>query len=111
VPITLHICGDTSTCIDRMLETGAAGIEIDEFMDLRLAREKADGRCTVIGNVDPVYPLLQGTPDEVRRKCTACLEAFAGSDRFILSSGCAISPLTRPENIAAMVEAVLGIEN
>ncbi len=106
VPITLHVCGDTRTCIDRMLETGADGIEVDEFMNLRLARDKAAGRVTVIGNVDPVDPLLQGTPQQVRQKCLTCLETFAGSNRFILSSGCALSPLTRPENVRAMVEAV-----
>jgi MtaA/CmuA family methyltransferase len=106
VPITLHVCGDTRTCIDKMLETGAEGIEVDEFMDLRLARDKAAERVTVIGNVDPVDPLLQGTPDDVKRKCRACLATFAGSHRFILASGCALSPLTPPENIQAMVEAV-----
>lgn len=106
VPLTLHICGDSRTCIDQMLETGVDGIEIDEFMDLTLARDKCRGRMTVIGNVDPVDPLLQGTPGDVKRKCLACLAAFEGSERFILSSGCAISPLTPPENLAAMVEAV-----
>ncbi|GMU24470.1 MAG: hypothetical protein AMXMBFR13_45440 [Phycisphaerae bacterium] len=105
-PITLHICGDTRTCIDQMLQTGVEGIEVDEFMDLALAREKAADRVTVIGNVDPVDPLLQGTPQQVKAKCRACLEVFQGSNRFILASGCAVSPLTPPENIRAMVEAV-----
>lgn len=105
-PITLHVCGDTRTCIDRMLETGANGIEVDEFMNLRLARDKAADRVTIIGNVDPVDPLLQGTANEVKRKCLLCLETFTGSNRFILSSGCALSPLTPPANILAMVEAV-----
>jgi MtaA/CmuA family methyltransferase len=104
-PITLHICGDTRTCVETMLETGADGIEIDECMDLRLAREKAADRVTVIGNVGPVGPLLRGTAEQVKDKCIAALETFAGSDRFILSSGCALSPLTPAENIAAMVEA------
>lgn len=105
-PITLHICGDTRTCIDRMLETGADGIEVDEFMDLAIARDKAAGRATVIGNVDPVTPLLSGTPADVEAKCVRALETFAGSNRFILSSGCALSPLTPPDNLAAMVRAV-----
>ncbi len=60
----------------------------------------------MIGNVDPVGVLLKGTPEQVKAHCLACLEAMRGSDRFILSSGCAVSPLTPPENLRAMVEAV-----
>jgi MtaA/CmuA family methyltransferase len=103
-PVTLHICGDASTCLDRMIETGAAAIEVDHVMDLRDVRTRCGERVTVIGNVGPVDPLLRGTPEAVRAACRACLDAFAGSNRFILSTGCAISPLTPPENLRAMVE-------
>lgn len=102
--ITLHICGDSRTCIDKMLESGADGIEIDEFMDMNIAREKCADKMTVIGNVDPVFPILQGTPEQVKEKCRVCLDAFKDSNRFILSSGCAIAPATKPENLTAMVE-------
>jgi uroporphyrinogen decarboxylase len=101
----LHICGDTSTCISRMIETGATGIEIDHVMDLRRVRQVCRERVTAIGNVNPVDPLLRGTPDSIKTACCACLEAFAGSNRFILATGCAISPLTPPANLAAMAEA------
>ncbi|HQE27256.1 MAG TPA: uroporphyrinogen decarboxylase family protein, partial [Phycisphaerae bacterium] len=104
-PVTLHICGDAGMCLDRMVETGAAGIEVDHRMDLRDVRRRCGERVTVIGNVGPVGPLLRGTPEAVRAACRACLDAFAGSNRFILSTGCAISPLTPPENLRAMVEA------
>ncbi|MBI4579112.1 MAG: uroporphyrinogen decarboxylase family protein [Planctomycetes bacterium] len=108
VPITLHICGDASTCLRLMAETGAAGLELDYQVDLRAARAVCGERVTIIGNVDPVDPLLRGTPDEVRAKCRECLAVFVDSDRFILASGCALSPLTPPANLAAMVEAVSG---
>jgi uroporphyrinogen decarboxylase len=104
-PISLHICGDTSTCISRMIETGATAIEIDHVMDLHRVRQVCGERVTAIGNVNPVDPLLDGTPDSVKAACRACLDAFAGSNRFILATGCAISPLTPPANLAAMAEA------
>lgn len=106
IPITLHICGDTSTCIRRMIETGATGIEIDHVMDLRRVRQVCGERVTAIGNVNPLDPLLSGTAEAVKASCRACLEAFAGSHRFILATGCAISPLTAPANLAAMTKAV-----
>jgi MtaA/CmuA family methyltransferase len=105
-PITLHICGDTSTCIDRMIETGATGIEIDHVMDLRRVRQVCRERVTAIGNINPVDTLLSGTPDAIMSACRACVEAFAGSHRFILATGCAISPLTPPANLKAMAETV-----
>jgi len=104
-PITLHICGDTSTCIERMIDTNATGIEIDHVMDLRRVRQVCRERVTVIGNIDPVDTLLNGTPDSVRAASKACIEAFTGSRRFILATGCAISPLTPPANLAAMTDA------
>ena len=104
-PITLHICGDTRTCIDKMLETGADGIDIDTVMDLRTVHEKCGERITVTGNVAPLL-LLHGTPDEVKRESLRCLEVFANSDRYILSTGCCVPPQAPPENISAMVEAV-----
>ena len=107
-PITLHICGDSSTCLDRMIQTGANGIEIDHVMDLRRVRQACRDRITAIGNLDPVALLLRGTPDAIKTACRECLKAFSGSNRFILSTGCAISPLTPAANLAAMAEAVGG---
>jgi len=105
VPITLHICGDASTCLAKMIETGATGIELDYQVELADARRICGDRVTVIGNVNPVDPLLRGTPEQVRACCRECLDAFAGSNRFILATGCAVAPLTPPANLAAMVEA------
>ena len=105
VPITLHICGDASTCLAKMIETGATGIELDYQVELADARRICGDRVTVIGNVNPVDPLLRGTPEQVRACCRECLDAFAGSDRFILATGCAVAPLTPPANLVAMVEA------
>lgn len=104
VPITLHICGDSSTCIDKMIETGADGIDIDTVMDLREAHRICGDRVTVTGNVAPML-MLNGTPDQVRAECLRCLRIFEGSNRYILSNGCCVPPQTPPENIAAMAEA------
>jgi MtaA/CmuA family methyltransferase len=105
-PITLHICGDTSTCIECMIQSGATGIEIDHVMSFGKVRRVCRERVTAIGNIDPVDVLLRGTPEAVKAACRDAMQAFAGSNRFILATGCAISPLTPPANLAAMAEAV-----
>jgi MtaA/CmuA family methyltransferase len=107
-PITLHICGDASTCLEQMSLTGATGLELDYQVDLAWARKVCGERVTIIGNVNPVDPMLRGTPEQVRDACRKCMDAMAGSNRFILASGCAVSPLTPIENIKAMVEAATG---
>lgn len=108
VPITLHICGDATAGLAAMVESGADGIEIDSCVDLAEARHILADRVTAIGNVGTIDPLLRGTPEDVRRAARACLSAYAGSDRFILSTACAVPPATPPENIAALVETARG---
>ena len=88
-----------------MIQTGATGIEIDHVMDLRRVREVCRERVVAIGNINPVDVLLRGTPEAIKAACRDCIEAFAGSNRFILATGCAVSPLTPPANLAAMAEA------
>lgn len=105
VPITLHICGDSRTCIKQMIETGADGIDIDTVMDLEEVHRICGDRVTVTGNVAPLL-LLNGTPQQVKAECLRCLWIFEDSDRYILSNGCCIPPMAPPENIAAMAEAV-----
>jgi len=104
-PVTLHICGDATVCLERMVETGADGIELDSAVDASRARRTCEGRVAVIGNIDPVRVLLEGTADEVYARSREILEVFRGCDGFILSSGCALSPKTPPANISAMVRA------
>lgn len=105
IPVTLHICGDATSCLGRMVETGADGIEIDSAVDASWARRICEGRAAVIGNIDPVRVLLEGTADEVYLRSREILEVFRGCEGFILSSGCALSPKTPAANISAMVRA------
>jgi MtaA/CmuA family methyltransferase len=100
----LHICGDSSKVLDLYAQTGADIIEVDHKVDLALARSIVGDRACVIGNVDPVTVLLQGTPEQVTAASEACLEAGRGGG-YILGSGCVVPRITPLENVRAMVEA------
>lgn len=100
----LHICGDSSKVLDLYAETGADVIEVDHKVDLAYALEIVGDRSCVIGNVDPVTVLLQGTPERVRHAADACLETGAGGG-YLLGSGCVVPRLTPLENVRAMVDA------
>ena len=101
----LHICGDSSAVLDLYVQTGADIIEIDHKVDLAFAKRVVDGRCSIIGNLDPVTVLLQGTPEKVRAAALEALEVGSPGGHFVLGSGCAVPRPTPFENIRAMVDA------
>ena len=57
------------------------------------------------GNIKPVAFVDEG-PGDIESEAVNLLGAFKKRGGFILSSGCEIPPESRPENIAAMVNAV-----
>ena len=104
IPLSLHICGNTTNIIDNMASTGASILEVDWQLDMGRAKEIVGDRCVLMGNVDPSYPLAHGTPEEVDAKAKEIIEV-TGGDRIFLSSGCAMGRRTPPENMKALVNA------
>jgi MtaA/CmuA family methyltransferase len=109
LPYTLHICGDTTRILPRMVETAADCLELDYQTDPAAARAALAGRVTFIGNLDPSGVLRFGTPGDVERATVALLREFSGTPRFILNAGCAIPRGTPPANIHAMIAAARSI--
>jgi [methyl-Co(III) methanol-specific corrinoid protein]:coenzyme M methyltransferase len=101
-PTILHICGRGDEMIEGMSQTGATALSIDHKTDGRLAVEKTRGKAAVLGNINAPMTLGMGTPEEVRRETREAVEA--GID--LIAPGCMISPITKTENLRAMVEAV-----
>lgn len=104
IPFSLHICGDTNGIIKDMGETGAKLIEIDWKLDMKLAREVLPASTVLMGNVDPSFPLVLGTPREVEQAVKFVIEQTRGKGCF-MSSGCAMGKNTPPENMTAFINA------
>jgi len=102
VPCILHICGDTSPILSIMSETGADVLSIDQCMELTESR-KTVPEAVLGGNVDPIQSLLMGTREQVEKDTLNCLRT-AGTNRYILMSGCGVPPNTPVENLKTMVE-------
>lgn len=107
-PYFLHICGNTEPIVDAMLETGSDGLELDYRTNPLLAHDKMRDRAVYIGNIDPSGVLALGTPELVEQKTRELLTVFADTPRFILNAGCAIPPITPPENLKAMISTARG---
>lgn len=102
----LHICGNNTLVMKDFARTGADLIEIDHKMNLPDCRSMLGPDIVMIGNLDPVHTLLEGTPEMVREKSTAAIRASRGADGgFILGSGCFVPMHTPVENLIAMVDA------
>ncbi len=104
LPYALHICGNTDLILDKMLLTGADAYELDYKTDIQKVYHLYHDQATFIGNIDPSGVLALGTTDQVRKKTVQLLEAYSGTNRFILNAGCAIPSDTPPENLMAMIQ-------
>jgi MtaA/CmuA family methyltransferase len=102
VPIMLHICGDTTPILNAMEESGAAAFSLDQCMDLSEIRKKIKKGC-IGGNVNPIKSLLMGTKEQIVSDTHNCLRT-AGTEKFILMSGCSVPPKTSIENLRTMIE-------
>ena len=101
----LHICGNTTHLAPAMAETGAQALSLDAVVDLAVVARSVPPDCVLIGNIDPVRVMVNGSPDDVRRAVRELHEHMGGVENFIVSTGCDLPPETPIENIAAMVEA------
>jgi len=104
VPFFLHICGDSTLIIDKMVETGARFLEVDAQVDLAMIRQKHGGSVGIRGNVSPML-LLNGKPREIEDSCRKAIESAARPGGFILGSGCELPRNTPYVNLDTMISA------
>ncbi len=105
-PLKLHVCGDTTDRLETFADAGFHILSLDTKVDFEKAREKVGDRVCLMGNVCPSTTLLFGTPQDVENDSKKVIQQAGRDGRFILSSGCMLSPDTPGENIHAMVKAV-----
>ncbi|MCF7802189.1 MAG: uroporphyrinogen decarboxylase family protein [Candidatus Marinimicrobia bacterium] len=107
-PVILHICGDTRHLIPSMAAIGVDALSLDSpanGINLPSILEQVNPSTVLIGNVDPVQEIVQGTPESIREAVQTLLEGFAGKPNFILSTGCDIPLEASLENIHSFMKA------
>jgi MtaA/CmuA family methyltransferase len=100
----LHICGNTTSILLDMLQSGADIIDLDWMVDLQQAAKVFSGGPALCGNFDPVTVMYQGTPSQVRQAVLDCLD-WAGPCS-ISAAGCEIPDGTPIENLLAQKQAL-----
>lgn len=104
VPTIIHICGKLDKVIEDLAQTGCTAISVETSVNIREAREKilqAGLQVPLIGGIDPVRHLWNGSPDMVEEAVTKAVQEGI----TLISPGCAIAPGTPTKNLLAMVQA------
>ena len=108
LPVTLHICGDSSRLLLPMAGTGADVLELDHQVSIEEAVNVCGPNVAIWGNLDPVGLLLSATAEDVAEATEGLVQQVRrlGHPRFIVSGGCTLAVGTPSENIHSMVSAV-----
>jgi MtaA/CmuA family methyltransferase len=95
----VHACGNETRLLEHLVQTGADCLELDPGTNAGVCKAATRGRTAVLGMLEPVHVLRNGTVDEVRRRATEILQIMAPQGGFIMGPGCALPPDTPAENI------------
>lgn len=105
--VVYHNCGPTVVkAAEGVAATGAAAFHFGNAINMIDILPLMPADALVMGNVDPVDQLRDGTPESVHAATLAVLEACADHPNFVVSTGCDVPPKTSWENIDAFFAAV-----
>jgi MtaA/CmuA family methyltransferase len=96
----LHICGNTSPILEEMGKLGCEIVDLDHMVSMADARTAMGPGQVLLGNIDPVSMLRNGTPDGITAALGVCRAACG--DRYIVSAGCEVVRDTPLGNLRAM---------
>ncbi|MCX6638085.1 MAG: hypothetical protein NT090_23765, partial [Acidobacteria bacterium] len=85
-----------------MGRTGADIVDLDYLSPLAMAREAMGPDQVLLGNLEPVGVLRNGTPESVAAAITVCRRE-AGA-RYIVSAGCEVCRDTPVANLRALCD-------
>ena len=103
--VKLHICGNISSLLTLISQSGADMVDLDWMVDLKDAVSKLEGKSSTCGNFDPVKVLLQGTHTDVENAVEECLRV--SNKTHFIAAGCEVPVNTPYENMKAVNHVLL----
>ena len=109
--IFMHMCGYINDRLEEIVELGVDGVECFDpppigNVDLEDAVKRIGGKVFIKGNIDPVNTLFKKDPAEIYEDAVKRIKIGYPTERYILSTACAVSPDTPPDNIKVLIKAV-----
>jgi len=101
----LHICGNTTAILAPMGKLGCHIVDLDYPVNIAQARTVMGPNQILLGNLDPVRIVRNGTPETIRAALAEC-HRQAGN-HYIIGAGCEIPRDTPPANVLAFADYAL----
>ena len=99
-PRVLHVCGNTNMAMELLMDAGADALSVDQLNEIGRSRAVLGATRILLGNIDPVGVLSDGTPQEVRTAVSSAIAAGVSA----VWPGCDLMPQVPSDNLIAMVE-------
>lgn len=100
-----YFCGNPAGKLGLLLDIGADALSLEESKknfrtDIADVSEYVNGRCALLGNLDAIGVLQDGSDDRLRAEIKRQLAAGAKNKRrFIMSLGSPVTPSTRADRV------------
>ena len=107
-----YFCGNPAGKWEQILSVGADAFAPEEsrkgyVVDIEDVVDRVQGRCTVLGNLDAVAILQDGSEEELRAEITRQIAAGRrNGNRFIMSIGSPVTPGTPVERVRLYCDLV-----
>ena len=108
VPIWFHSDGKIDQAVEMLLDMGVDCLTpMDPSgIDYRDYKQRYGHRVTLHGNMDITWPLVNGTPADVRQDVKAHMDCLKPGGRWIAGSSHSIVNYIPHENFLAMLDAI-----
>ena len=100
-----HNCGTVLPLKKQLAAMNVRAYSFGNAIDLEDPLKSLPSDRLIIGNIDPVGVLRNGSPEKIKEETRGLLERCSHYKNFVLSSGCDIPPLTPMKNLEAFFEA------
>lgn len=104
--VRLHICGNTRPLLAGMGRLGCDIVDLDYPSPLDEARREMGDKQVLLGNIDPVRVLRDGTPASITAAIATCHQQ--AGPRYIVGAGCEVPRGTSAENVLALTRYARG---
>ena len=106
VKVRLHICGNTRRILKWMGQLGADIVDLDYPSPMHEGRAAMGDGQMLLGNIDPVRVLRDGTPESVTAAIAQCHRE--SGKRYIVGAGCEVPRGTPEDNLMALTRYARG---
>ena len=96
-----HSDGNLWAILDTLIASGYDGLnplEPQAGMDLKKVKDTCSGQICLLGNIDCMHLLPEGTPAQVDAAVRQAMDSAAAGGGYILCSSNSLHPGVNPEN-------------